>query len=107
MPRLAALLLSGAILGFPLPLGAQLPVPARSLTRQELGPLPRNASSKYLETVATAFAFDLPADSNTKDSGAMYSITLRAKRRLPPEALFLVQFENPESPESPLELERT
>ena len=74
---------------------------ARSLTRQELGPLPPNAVSEYLETVSSEWF------AAVEQRTAWYEIKLRARKTIPPGAALLVQFENPENPNSPFQQETT
>jgi hypothetical protein len=67
--------------------------PSRSL--QQLGPLPENKVSKYLETVSTGFATD------AKRQEAQYSLMLKARSGLPFGAVLIVHFENPNDQENP------
>jgi hypothetical protein len=68
---------------------------APSLTLTELGPLPKNESSEYVETEATGIYF------NTEKLIAQFTLTLKAKKLLPFGAFFEVHFPNPEDPNNP------
>ena len=67
-----------------------------SLPLAELGSLPENESSEYLETVSTGIYF------NTEKLIAQFSITLKAKKNLPSGAYVEVYFPNPANPINPL-----
>ncbi len=75
-----------------------------SLTLSELGPLPQNRSSKFLETTNTGFLLDPRED----DEGNLESITgslaiwLRATPGLPARAYLDVEFENPDDRDAPV-----
>ena len=81
----------------------------RSLTLQELGPLPPNASSEYLETVSSEWFAAMSSEwfPAVEQSTAWYEIKLRARKTIAPGAVLLVQFENPENPDSPFQYETT
>lgn len=71
-----------------------------SLPVSELGPLPPNASSEYLETTATSIALNWKEEWNKWV--AQYSMTLSAKRGLPFGAYLEAHFEDPADPNSPI-----
>lgn len=66
-----------------------------SLPLSELGPLPENESSEYIETVASGIYF------NTEKLVAQFTLTLKAKNRLPTGAFLEVHFPNPSDPFNP------
>ena len=68
----------------------------RSLPFSELGPLPSNASSEYVETFGTGILFD------TQKLTGKFNITLKAKQQLPFGAYLEAHFENPENPSDPI-----
>ena len=67
-----------------------------SLPFSELGPLPSNASSEYVETFGTGILFD------TQRLVGKFNITLKAKQHLPFGAYLEAHFENPENPSDPI-----
>ncbi len=68
---------------------------SRSLSLSELGPLPLNASSEYIETFGTGILID------TQKLVAQFHIELKAKPHLPIGAYLETHFENPENPSNP------
>lgn len=68
--------------------------PGKSLSLHELGPLPDNASSRYLTTVSTGIL------TSTRDLNAQFTLTLRANPALPAGAWVEVRFPDPDSPGS-------
>jgi hypothetical protein len=72
--------------------------PLRSKSAPSLGPVPNNAVSQYLETLATGFSID------TAERTARYGIFLKVRQKLPRGATFDVCFANPTAPESPFML---
>jgi len=64
----------------------------RSLPIEELGPLPENATSDYLETVGADLTFDM------KLAGQFY-LSLKAKEELPRGAYVEAHFPNPGNPD--------
>jgi hypothetical protein len=64
---------------------------ARSLSFDELGPLPENEKSQYISTTATGISFNL------LDISGRFSISLKANSNLPPGAYLEARFPNPSS----------
>ena len=64
----------------------------RSLSLDQLGPLPENESSKYLTTTGTGILM------NTQELVGQFTIHLKAKRNLSPGAYLEAHFPNPASP---------
>ncbi|MDH3903893.1 MAG: DUF4124 domain-containing protein [Xanthomonadales bacterium] len=62
----------------------------RSLTLEELGPLPKNTTSTYLITKATGVNFD-------KDDKGQFNLSLKARNSLPPGAYLETHFPIPGS----------
>ena len=77
----------------------------RATSRAASGPgqLPPTATSEYLETQATSFAYDL----ESSPPKAMYAITLRARSTLAGGAYLETHFENPSHPAEPIIVGRT
>jgi hypothetical protein len=67
-----------------------------SLPLNQLGPLPTNTASKYLETKYAGLSID------TKHLRAEYNLTLKACTGLPYGAVLEVHFENPEDQDTPI-----
>jgi hypothetical protein len=67
----------------------QQPSTYRSLPLTELGPLPENESSEYIETMSTLINF------NTQKLVARFSIMLKAKQRLPHGAYLEAHYPDP------------
>ena len=65
-------------------------VEPKSLTLSQLGPLPDNTVSEYLETVDASFL------ASFKSSKAQFTISLKARRGLPGGAYLEVHFPNPD-----------
>jgi len=63
--------------------------PGESLSLHELGPLPDNASSRYLTTLSTG------VNTNTREMNAQFVLRLQANRDLPVGAYVEVHFPDP------------
>ena len=73
----------------------------RSLALKDLGPLPRNSSSRYLETKGTNILM------NVAERSAKFGISLKTKPDLPPEAYLEAHFDNPGDSDAPLVVGKT
>ena len=72
------------------------PSAVRSLPLSELGPLPENESSQYIETISTGIGLDY------RKRVAQFVITLKATQRLPRGAYLEVHFPDPANPANPV-----
>ncbi len=66
----------------------------RSLALDELGPLPENRVSRYLETTATSIGYEF------KNLAGYFSLSLHARHELQPGALVEVVFPQPAEPDN-------